>query len=1604
MLNRCMYFEANCISTSRTRTAIAKGKEKSECDFRVEDALEIKGDAAFNITADFNACLAGHYSIRWRIKALEKLSNSNGLHFTANVLYTAESDANRVLDVCVHSNLLKSLEENQRYDLELEETFMVHPHLEVANVRVALCSVEKSGDNKNSGLIIERVEIRPISQVMNSEEGVKRVKFERDSDVICVNRLAEVEGNAQITRLVASKSGSILASLSLSDDKAFINVWNMAISDMRKGHAVTDFEYPGISDIPVGLAISPNGDQIAVYQEPKIGQWKERSNIEEAEFQFKLFDNTLVYCPEAVSNTQDDWAPVIIPLRDFTPSLNPVDSVPGDLESFIGYGEFLNDSKPSTDTNGHKSLFVACNGLYLDVFEITKDKKWKWMHSISLADLTPTISRRITCKMMMKSIKYNTFMWLEDDGICCTVWDLLKGTNVSYISDNERNHMGRETRYSKMAMSPSETIVILATTNGTLTTFVASTGAPIDSRVFPGFKIEHVGFHNNDTQPFVVLRDSESLKLSARILDSYQLRSEISLNQIPIPKIDSTILAFFDTREFRHKGVICEAFGSKINFYTTHHPISPRVEKKSTNEANSSKSMSLPQDGHLSYRLEVGHRREHLPEGLHARYWVHHVKVIEESVITKKYRVIFSFVPEPWMRMLTTKAADPSRLMSAYFLPDEKRFVVIGMQTIQIWKLPTPFDQHCSLQFIWSHPKDEESIMAIPHNKLRSVGEYYKDICNAAIYMDATNTGNTVAEIEMADNQSISVSVPGPEYSEAGARANPGAIGLRFAVEQCFKSIHLLAAAYAFCMIDKEETIGSESRPMISYEDHAKAIIQFTVVHLSRQIPTTKAFPLLLPNTQDESTLGAQERRSTGSTSGSQQPNPEIKQTTLLKSLLDPKQLQMSNHVFVKGLLAAEGGFWVPTDDEELNPIRHAIDIGQRPLIEAFMDYGVKYAKLCHPSYLLPVVRCMRELSEKYPDLVESMFKKSSYVPAHNHGYINSHMIVAGPQYWMRLKSLLMFCFPNRGLKKSNNLDDYYKPVFSLRSQLPIRATTFISRIQTFFSGNRISKFPVTVDEETKRSRSKFTHKVYVCPFPMLSEYQAKKRWNSRMKSAFTTIAGKDYFGNPAMNATLRFKWQKYGQFYWLLRFSLVFLFAVLMATITIAQVTVSTRHDPTLLQADSSKEIAARYLPHMHGVFHAAIANGCLLIVYEIVQSAFDKKRYLWSPYNYMDLITYIICVTGCIMFLNEKPTVDGVDSGPHQIEALSLAILALYLNLIFELRIFKQLGIVVNIIFNIAKKIIWFLMILGFFMISFTLALQHLLHTRQYRPACIPKDSNTTDTTNTTNTTCDLEDYPAGYPTNVFAALTDTYFFLAGRYEPVGNSLDKGSTSFRIMMLIFFIFTAILLLNILIALMNDAYDHSKSQGEVAWLKLLSGVISEVEQFWMIKRDREESDYFPDYIYYYAPEQDAEIYESKEQITDKSNLSPENKFLMDTMTERYDRLSAAHHAVNKKLEEEIQDQKNSLGLILQDICQAVGIKEDQSSKNAASPIDSENINDADGAPLDVVNNWAPLRMRMETIRALNNLIGQPLPVRSRTIEYTMEGAQTDNGGQDTAQ
>ncbi|KAG0267609.1 hypothetical protein BG011_002917 [Mortierella polycephala] len=1598
------FFSSSDVALSRARNLVVVGKEDEEMSAYLPEKT-----AAFRLSATFEDCSTGHYCIHWKVKALKEFSIPNGLHFFVNVLYEKEPDMTGSLDVIMPAN---KIVQDQWFNLTLEEKLVIQPHDGYANVQVMLCNNENINRDEYFGLIIEHVELRPIILRAESQTGVRNFIVHRagiPTFVIDTKKLrpnvedsSYVPSSVPITRLATSKSSRFLASLALASDSAHITVWDMGliknpasgsrnVPKLYKSCAVATIYHPGISKLAIGLSISASGDQLAVYQEPQIGDWLNGSNVPKATFPFTLYNNPLV--PQlslhldidgpSTGNVEETY----LARQDGetstgentnyqateAPSSSPGNAVMLQmverenelLQAFVGYGDFVPEMKKSAwekddvnssltsnvdtkegsvgdnfkirDKNGAQmplvTMFVACNGLYLDVYEISPEKKWKRIHTITLTDLIPTLSRRITCKMMMESISNGTFMWLEDGGRSCTIWNLHTGSNITHISSVENARFKGSTfrGHNKMAISPHESIVALASVDGTLATYFANTGMAIDDRKFPGYKIEHVGFYHQDDQLFVILRDSATYQLSAWILDTLQLKSETLVNQVPIPTIGRTILSFFNAKGFWNRGLICEADGTKINCYNSYQPQGSKLIKTSPSVLKSDPQDVAYEsliDDHIEYRLLTAIHKEPLPEGDGLSYWVHRVEVREVNVLNGAENIIFSFIPEPWMRATTSEVAHPDELLTAFFVPGGDRFAVNGVQTLQIWNLPTHDNNKCTLQFFWSLPKDEEDREFLPRGtsyKSERVKDYYRDTLSTSIYIDI-ETGITTAEIRMNDKQKKkTVTIPGP-----------GTIGARYAILHCFRSVHLLAAAYAFADREGQNISMYSPHHTLTFEDHAQAIVRFTREHINRMMTRHVLWPQkrapgppksnqqrkpdqynaittnvkstgrvdkevpdgMIDNNKDGAGPGNPDTRDrvdsvglhllsglfedSGKPPEPPKPRPIFHPAvvTVMTLLLDHPYLQNDNHIFVEGILDTDNGDWIPRDNKTLNPIKRAIESKNGLLVEAFIEYCIKNAKKYHPAYLMPAVQCLNELSGRYPAMLANMFRKASYVPVHNSDYVAKHAIIANPQYGKWLESKLMFwrIFTGRSFEKSNNINDYIKPVFSLRSQLPFRASSFLNilSIETSVRENRDGKFPAKVDgvEEEKKLQSPYSHKIYVSPFPKLSMYGAYRPWYKEAKSlktafdpprsAFTDIAGQDFFDSPAMVAMLEFKWNKFGFTYWLTRFIVVFIFFLFTVIITAQQIAINPRSTDEI---DDDLTLEERNLESWRPMFRITICLGLSLIAYELTQFISSPRKYIKSPYNYLDLAAYVMPVAGCYIFLSFDPE---SDAGPDQIWIMSFAILALYMNVLFELRVVKQLGIVVNIILNITRRIVWFFLIFGLFLISFTHALLHLLHTRKQ---CTAEDCVTGEL------------FVDEFPKEFWGALSTTYFFLAGRFEPVDSIFENGGIGFHIMMVIFFFFTVILLLNILIALMNDAFNESRDEGQLAWLKQWSEVIAEVEIFLMMPSERQNRNYFPDYIYYGANEQEAEMYESKFHIASKSNLSLENRFITESVS-----------------------------------------------------------------------------------------------------------------------
>ncbi|KAG0307214.1 hypothetical protein BGZ98_000788 [Dissophora globulifera] len=1530
-------------------------------------------------------------------------------------------------------------------DVELKETLTIHPHLGTARVNLVLSNIKdlESDAVKFSGLAVHYAEMTPKAEMTDAsiyEAGVPvhPVFKLREPDYVVEaplpNDILSQSGDSpprlHIIRVACSPNGRFLASLALAGNVIYLQV----IDNINRTYACKKMEYS--KNIALGLSISEYGDLIAVYQEPSIGNWKEESKMPKQEFPFQLFGHSLLPSGShnRSANNSKTASTLKASLHDSDTPLASLSYCEGGLndmqdrigtffEKFVGYGAFfrdignknweLNDFNPIPVGDGnknegekklrekeegdsrihltkkklHRTMFAGCDGLCLYIFDMAEEEQqWQHKHTVMLDKLTPTLSRRITCKMMMNAISSNTFIWLEAGGVACTIWNLHTGSNITHITGTNKTKFGGQLfrNNSKIAISSNESIVALVSMDGILTTCFTSTGIPISDCNFPGYKIEHVEFtHVEDVEDIaetaeliVVLRHNASFALETRILDPLQLKSQTicsrmlhnnqneaiikdlavqdsntdrtvdaaqrnlstgSLNvhipgsssvstsvslqrrtkekvviQLPVPTMGTTILGLFKDKDFdKSRRTIFEANEGVINCYFLAPPSTSQAVQDPNNARNTASgqvnthlptsvqpnhlqaalsptnphpdpSLGSPvilpftykdtvctsklkddnQECKIEYQLRFGHkRREFLPDGEGAQYWVQSIEVLEEDK-TKNLplRCIFSFVPEPWTHTLTTDIADPKTLLSMTFLGEHGRFAVLGQQTIQIWTVPTSEDSKCSLLYIWSRPGKKSDSSGTDD------GDLEKQYEKLRMTIHSTEDGAFTVWREKPAEFLVQI----PEQLGYGDKS---------AFSDCLKSIHLLAAAYTFSHQERKKA-AKDSAAMLMFEDHAAAIVRFTLEHLNR-VSVSK---VVKENTVDVS---------------------QIVVDTILTALLGKIQPRDSiSNIFVEGLLESANGKWVPRTYRTLNPLKRAIDARNGQLLDAFVKYCIHSAKTRHPAYMIPAVQCVKELSEWHPDVLRDMFKEASYIPAHNQNYVIA-----------QAKIFSMFYKPwriNSWFIKSNNINKYKKPIFCLLSQLRVKKPMPKSLGATGAAlgisqavGPILDIFPVArADDKLETKAAKYSHTVYVSPFPKFSSHGHKFSSHGHritssshpVESPFMSLAGKDFFESPAMEAILTFKWEKFGFLMWSIQFFVSFFLFTTIVALTGIQIYLCS--PPTPIRPPNDDEVRARYMEHMRPLFWVVIGFAAFILLFDVRRALSAPLKYMRSPYWVIRMVANGLTLTGFAMFttkhVGDLDEITRTDRGPSQISWISFAVLAYYLNFLFELRAVESLGTVVNIMIKIAKRIVWFALVFVLFLVGFTHALLHLLHTRKY------DDCKTDDPMRP----CAPEDFPDTYPSRFFPALSSTYFFLAGRYDPVNNALDSVVPSVHVMMCIFYTFTAILFLNILIAVMNDAFNDTTKQGQIARLEQWSEIIAEAESIFLDNSRLMNSNYFPDYVFYGGNERDAERHQSAYSISNKSNLSVENRFVVDTVSDEHD----TYHTTQRSIQRDVQE------------------------------------------------------------------------------------------------
>ncbi|KAG0030133.1 hypothetical protein BGZ81_003001 [Podila clonocystis] len=293
---------------------------------------------------------------------------------------------------------------------------------------------------------------------------------------------------------------------------------------------------------------------------------------------------------------------------------------------------------------------------------------------------------------------------------------------------------------------------------------------------------------------------------------------------------------------------------------------------------------------------------------------------------------------------------------------------------------------------------------------------------------------------------------------------------------------------------------------------------------------------------------------------------------------------------------------------------------------------------------------------------------------------------------------------------------------------------------------------------------------------------------------------------SPSIEALIQYKWHKFAYVLWLTRFSV-----------------------QCLLEYFS----------------YRALKNARNLDVYENV--GVPALHYFGSFYNTLDLVAFLVPMATSI---NQMINISQKNENGATWD-LSFSIVIIFFHMISELRVLEGVCKYVAIAIRVLGEIRVFFGIFALGILSFTIAIQHVLRGRAVGElAGCSSDSN--------------------FPCNFFEAITSTFFIMGGRYDPVSKELDASATGvldapLQIMMLIYFLFTVVLMLNVLIALINIGF----IKGEViARLLVLENRLRYVEiaeeMSYHIPGFRESSNWFPREIYYTATGAQVSEYEDK--------------------------------------------------------------------------------------------------------------------------------------------
>ncbi|KAF9948106.1 hypothetical protein BGZ72_009933 [Mortierella alpina] len=555
-------------------------------------------------------------------------------------------------------------------------------------------------------------------------------------------------------------------------------------------------------------------------------------------------------------------------------------------------------------------------------------------------------------------------------------------------------------------------------------------------------------------------------------------------------------------------------------------------------------------------------------------------------------------------------------------------------------------------------------------------------------------------------------------------------------------------------------------------------------------------------------------------------PNPKTVDNPLLCICLWwAPEWQALTESFVEALLDGTNGTWVPRNDRQGNPLTllygHVTKHPRAMVVaETFINYCIRQARLERDArYLQPILQTIWGPLEPRWHQVEhgvKILRRLAFFKVSDRQFILDHHTIAHRptvrwMFWRTVSTPLYSCkdpiLQYDHSKSADPLNDNFtRELYEAYFEMLWRVRDGES------AGTPFKPSP-------RSSISKLFYWIYLL-FSMA--------WHKRMPGGGHIVRCHEFtldsLDNPAIAALVQYKWNTFGYKYWLIRFLFQLCYYILVLYVVFRQINNSQFEDLT-------------------GVCYAIIACSAAFLWLEMIEYFKDQKRYTSSMYNVVDHMVFALPLAASINHL--LIVFDKIEQ-EHNIGLFSFSVLFIFLHFLFELRVVKSMCYFVTIIIQAIRKIKVFFFIFALGILTFTVGNLHLLRGYTFKGTLPESD----------------------FPRHFYSAVTATYFFMGGRYDQIGkemNGEDGEHWEFQMMMLIFFFFTVILMLNVLIALINKAFNDGDETWRLVWLENRLRIVESAEDMsFRIPGFRESHNWFPESIYYSATPQQIRAYQNK--------------------------------------------------------------------------------------------------------------------------------------------